>query len=110
MGKLKSDKLLSIKEILAIKKQTSLALWTKNEISTRFYDEFDETPSYSHNIKEYQHSLLKSAYWLSCQVLHNLKPTNLGGNPFKKRRKKSPFPSIIRPGNINKHNNKINNI
>eukprot|EP01083_Nonionella_stella_P142328 440178_1 len=94
--RLKSDKLLSIDEVLAIKKQTSEALWTKNEISTRFYEENEDRMPIG-DVMRYQHSLLKSADWLSCQVLHNLKPTNLGGNPFKKRRKKSPFPLVAKP-------------
>merc|ERR1712228_834426 len=107
--RLKSNELLSIDEIIKIKQKTSEALWTKNEISTTFYDELSEQKEHeSHrrsDFESYQHSLLKSPDWLSCQVLHNLKPINLGGNPFKKRRKKSPFPLIAKPRFILNNNN-----
>ena len=109
--KLKSNNLLPIKQVLSFKKQISQSIWTKNEISTTFYDENQEKHKYDISNQEYKHSLLKSPDWLSCQVLHNLKPTNLGGNPFKKRRKKSPFPTITKPKNITKAiNNRKNEI
>eukprot|EP01084_Bolivina_argentea_P318817 552990_1 len=112
-SKLKSQNLLSIDKILKIKHNITQSIWTKNEILTRVYDENSSNLDVkNHNLLdvEYEHQLLKSADWLSCQVLHNLKPTNLGGNPFKKRRKKSPFPTQIKPRNININNPLSNSI
>lgn len=105
-SRLKSDKLPSFGEVMAMKAQMATAMWTKNDISTTF--NCDNTANANDDadalirgqqqyVGDHQRSLLKSADWLSSQVLHGLKPANLGGNPFKKRRRKSPFPLVSKP-------------